>query len=263
MFEATFIQGTLFRQIIDALKDLVTDVNIECTAGGLRAQAMEPSHISLASLKITPDCFDSYRCDRNIVLGLNVASVSKILKCLEAGDFLSLSCGEKADTVNFCITSKKMDKISNFELKLININPETLSIPDEQADTEISIPSSKFGQICRDLLNFGDTVKIISSKNSIELVSDGSLGSARITLKPTSEIDDDDKEQSGKLKIECHETVDQSYSLKFLSFFSKAQSLSKEFTISLFNSSPLCVECKLNEGEWGHLKGDDEDKEDN
>ncbi|KAF1741565.1 hypothetical protein MXB_4328 [Myxobolus squamalis] len=229
MFEATFIQSTVFRQIVEALKDIVTDVNIECTANGIKAQAMEPSHISLASLRIAPEAFDSYRCDRNIVLGLNITSVSKILKCLDSGDSLSLSSEDNADTVNFCISSKKLDKISNFELKLYYMFNYS---QDDEADTEISLPSSKFGQICKDLINFGDTVKIVTSKTSVDFVAEGSLGTAKITILPTADAVEDDEKESG----------------------GNAQPLSKQLTIHLSNSSPLCVECKLHGGDWGHLK---------
>jgi proliferating cell nuclear antigen len=35
-------------------------------------QAMDNSHVALVSLKLTADQFESYRCDRNMPLGVNV-----------------------------------------------------------------------------------------------------------------------------------------------------------------------------------------------
>ncbi|KII67418.1 Proliferating cell nuclear antigen [Thelohanellus kitauei] len=251
MFEATFIHSTIFKQLIDALKDMVTDVNIECTTSGIRAQAMDPSHASLACLKITTEAFETYRCDRNVVLGLNIANLSKILKSLEAGDVLSISYGKSENTVDFCITSKRMDKVANFEIILININPESLAIPDEQADAEVTVPSSKFGQLCKDLATFGDTVQVTASKSSINFSSEGSLGTAKITLRQAVDVDESD---AGNVTIDCREEVDESYSLKFLSSFTKATPLAKNVTLNLFRGAPVCVEFKLNDGEWGQLK---------
>ncbi len=34
MFEATLTQGTILRKIVDSLKDLVTEVNLEATQSG-------------------------------------------------------------------------------------------------------------------------------------------------------------------------------------------------------------------------------------
>lgn len=36
-------------------------------------QAMDNSHVALVSLKLVADQFESYRCDRNIPLGVNVS----------------------------------------------------------------------------------------------------------------------------------------------------------------------------------------------
>jgi len=35
MFEATLVQGNILRKIVDSLKDLVTEVNLEATPTGI------------------------------------------------------------------------------------------------------------------------------------------------------------------------------------------------------------------------------------
>lgn len=37
-------------------------------------QAMDNSHVALVSLKLVAEQFESYRCDRNIPLGVNVGA---------------------------------------------------------------------------------------------------------------------------------------------------------------------------------------------
>lgn len=39
-------------------------------------QAMDNSHVALVSLKLLAEQFDSYRCDRNMPLGVNVGFFS-------------------------------------------------------------------------------------------------------------------------------------------------------------------------------------------
>ncbi len=60
MFEAQLTQGTLLRKIVEALKDLVTDVNWEVTAEGLQCQVTGragPGPGVLSDPTSTPCCF--------------------------------------------------------------------------------------------------------------------------------------------------------------------------------------------------------------
>ena len=52
MFEARLEDGSLFRKIIESLKDLVKMVNIDVTSKGLSIQAMDSCHVALVSLQL-------------------------------------------------------------------------------------------------------------------------------------------------------------------------------------------------------------------
>ena len=51
---------------------------------------MDNSHVSLVSVTLRADGFDKFRCDRNLSMGMNLVSMSKILKYILT-DFPSLS----------------------------------------------------------------------------------------------------------------------------------------------------------------------------
>ena len=68
----------MFKKIVESIKDLVQDTNLECATAGITLQAMDSSHVSLVSLLLNSEGFDYYRCDRNISLGLNLVNVAKI-----------------------------------------------------------------------------------------------------------------------------------------------------------------------------------------
>ena len=38
MFEARLVQGSLFKKIIEAIRELVTDANLECNESGISMQ---------------------------------------------------------------------------------------------------------------------------------------------------------------------------------------------------------------------------------
>ena len=61
------------------------DVNHE-----LPRQAMDSSHVSLVTVRIPRETFEDFRCDRNLSLGLNLGSVTKVIKTANNDDVLTL-----------------------------------------------------------------------------------------------------------------------------------------------------------------------------
>lgn len=73
MFEARLVQGSLLKKVMEAMKDLLTEALFDCSGTGISLQAMDGSHVSLVSLNLRSDGFDTYRCDRNLSMGINLA----------------------------------------------------------------------------------------------------------------------------------------------------------------------------------------------
>lgn len=97
MFEARLTQGNLLKKILDAIKDLVTEANFDCSSTEFGLQAMDSSHVSLVSLKLQSDGFEHYRCDRSMSMGISMANFAKILKCAGNEDIVTLKAEDKAD----------------------------------------------------------------------------------------------------------------------------------------------------------------------
>lgn len=72
MFEARLPKAIILKRLLDAIKDLVTEATWDCSEAGIALQAMDSSHVSLVSLLIKADAFETFRCDRNISLGINL-----------------------------------------------------------------------------------------------------------------------------------------------------------------------------------------------
>ena len=71
----------MLKKIIEAIKDLVTDANWDVNDAGISLQAMDSSHVSLVALLLRSDGFDKFRADRNVALGINLASMVRTV-CL-------------------------------------------------------------------------------------------------------------------------------------------------------------------------------------
>ena len=63
-------------------------------------QAMDNSHVALVSVKLHSDGFALYRCDRPIPLGVNLGSLTKVLKCAKDDDKCTLKATDDGDVLS-------------------------------------------------------------------------------------------------------------------------------------------------------------------
>ncbi|GBG70729.1 hypothetical protein CBR_g8027 [Chara braunii] len=189
MFEARLIQGSLLKKVLEAIKDLVTDANFDCSATGFSLQAMDSSHVALVALLLRGEGFDHYRCDRNISMGMNLNNMAKMLKCAGNDDIITIKADDEGNTVTFMFESPNQDKISDFEMKLMDIDSEHLGIPDTDYASTVKMPSAEFARICRDLSTIGDTVGISVTKDGIKFSTAGDIGNANVTCRQNKTVD--------------------------------------------------------------------------
>lgn len=81
MFEARLVQGNLLKKVLDAIKDLLNEASWDCADSGIQLQAMDNSHVSLVSVNLRAEGFDKYRCDRNIIMGMDLTRWVTLILC--------------------------------------------------------------------------------------------------------------------------------------------------------------------------------------
>ncbi|XP_065051331.1 proliferating cell nuclear antigen-like [Rhopilema esculentum] len=248
MLEARLTQGSYLKKCVEAMKDFVTECNFDCTAEGISAQAMDTSHVSLVFLLLRAGGFDPYRCDRTMTLGLQISTLSKILKCGSNDDIVTIKAEDNADTVQFIFETPNQEKVSDYEIKLMDIDAEHLGIPDQEYEAIIQMPSAELQRICRDLTQIGDSVNIACTKDGVRFSCTGGLGVGNITLRQNTAVD----KEEDQVCIELNEPVTQTYALRFLNFFTKATPLSSTVTLSICKEVPLVLEYKMEN--LGHIR---------
>lgn len=248
MFEARLTQGRVFKQLIEALKDLVQDANVDCSEDGLSIQAMDSSHVSLVAVELRSGGFDHYRCDRTISLGFNSANMSKILKCAGNDDVITLKAEDTADSLMLMFESPSQDRIADFELKLMDIDSEQLGIPETDYKCTIKMPSGEFQRIIRDLQVLGDTCVISCTKEGVRFSVSGDLGTGNVLIRSNSSPD----KEEDQVLIDMEEPVELTFALRYLNFFTKATSLGPSVIISMSPDVPVVVEYPIEES--GHIK---------
>ena len=221
MFEAKLNDGTPLKKLFEAMKDLFKEVNFECNDNGISCQAMDSSHVCLCSVLLRSDAFDPYRCDRSVTLGIDCTVMSKMLRCAGNDESICLRAEDSPDNVTLIFEKPNQERVSKFEMKIMDIDSEHLGIPDQDYDAVIKMPSQEFTRIIRDLSQFGDTVTIACTKDGIRFSCSGDTGTGSITLRNSSSIDSN---EDSEVSIELKEAVTQTYAMRFLILFGKVSS---------------------------------------
>ncbi|KAI9461874.1 proliferating cell nuclear antigen [Russula earlei] len=207
MLEATLNEAATLKRLLDAVKELVQDANFECNEGGINLQAMDNSHVALVAVKLHADGFALFRCDRPIPLGVNLGSLTKVLKCAKDDDKCTLKAADDGDVLSLKYEAHRADRVAEYDMKLMDIDADTLGIPDTDYDVRVTMLSSEFARIVRDLNSLGESVRIEVSKEGVRFASDGEAAQGNILLKQTEAAreryenygkDDDDQAEEVK-----------------------------------------------------------------
>lgn len=190
MFEACVAQGSLWKKLIDSIKDLVNEANLDCGPGGISIQALDTSHVALVNLVLHADGFQTYQCERNNILGLNLVSFAKVLKTTEGTDTITLRHEDDSDIIVLVAESNDGQRKSEYQLKLMEIEAESMGIPDMEYRSVISLSSSEFAKICRDMAIFGDTVTIHVTREGVKFSAIGDIGEGFAFLRAGGKADD-------------------------------------------------------------------------
>jgi len=67
---------------------------------------MDNSHVALVAVHLEAAGFKRYRCDRPMPLGVNLTSLTKVLKCAKDDDITTLKAADEADVLNLVYEAK-------------------------------------------------------------------------------------------------------------------------------------------------------------
>ena len=90
LLEVKTVQSPPFRCLIEALKEILTDANIEFDSTGMKVIAMDASHTVLVHLKLEAENFETFHCPKKVVLGIGMLNFFKLIKTLGNNDTLTL-----------------------------------------------------------------------------------------------------------------------------------------------------------------------------
>ena len=172
-----------------------------------------------------------------MVLGVSIGNLSKVMKLADNSDSITLAADNDASHLKITFRNPKTERTTEFNLNLITIDSEHLAIPETDYTSVVTINSSEFTKICKELFSLSETVQIVTSKDLVQFTVDGEVGSGSVKL---THNDSDKKEE--QTMFEVSEGVSQQFALRYLNMFNKASTLSNFTKICMTTDQPLVIE---------------------
>ncbi len=242
MFEAKLAEGNTFKKIVDSIKDLVQDVNLDIGPSGISLQAMDSSHVALVSLHLSMEGFETYRADKAMVIGISVSNLAKVMKLAGSDDSITLQAENDASHLKITFENNKNGRSTEFNLNLITLDTENLAIPETEYAAVAHINSTEYTKICRELYTLSETVTIGTTADYIQFSVEGEIGAGKVKLQNN---EGDKKEDSTILEVQ--ENVELQFAIRYLNMFNKAAPLSPVTKLCLHTEQPLVVEYRIDE----------------
>ena len=225
------VQASAIKTVFEVLKDIINDINIVFDESGVKLSTLDTAHITFINMTMPFDNFEKYECQGRTLAGLNMINTFKILKTITNNDTLSLSISEATpELIDIKIENEQKKTMSKFGMKLLDINDEIYDYPSIQMDLHTIIPSIVFQRIIRDMSAIADNVRIKRYSNKLVFICDGDFVKQETDIECSDTIDD---------------VIEDVYSLKYISMFTKATSICANIEIIQSKQGPIAFKYSI------------------
>jgi proliferating cell nuclear antigen len=120
LFRIRTVKAAPFRTLVEAIKDILTDANIEIDSTGIKIMSMDGTHSILVHLRLQADRFDEFHCPQKHIIGVNMINFFKLVKTMSNSESIVLFM-KKSDTTKLGIEILNGEKQMAVALKLVGI----------------------------------------------------------------------------------------------------------------------------------------------
>ena len=241
LIEIKTVQGSAFKVLVEALKDLLIDCNIMCDETGLKIIALDNSHSVLVHLKLEASKFESYQCAKRMYIGVNMLKLFVLLKTINNNDALTMFV-ETTDPNHLGIRIENSVKKSHttYKLNMLDIPVTNIDIPNPVCHTMITLPSIDFQRLIRDMNNLAEQVEIKTAESVLYFSCKGEFCSQETVMGETAAGLNIFRTEEKKDDI-----VQGVFPLKHLMLFTKCTNLSQTVELVIDNDYPIIVQYKV------------------
>lgn len=248
-FELRTVQVSAIKSLVEALREILSETNMEISPKGIRIMATDPSVTILIHLALGADNFEYYKCDETLIVGVNIINLYKLTRTMVNNDALTMYIDEdQSSKLGIRIENEEFNRVTDYKLNTIDIDEDVIDALPSSFGRMITMPSQQFQKVCREANNISETIEIKSMGQQLIFSCNGDFATQETVYAQTN----------AGVKFECDDdslsddTIIQGYyQLRHLVLFSKCANLCQEIKMLLANEAPLVIEFSV--GSLGSL----------
>jgi proliferating cell nuclear antigen len=254
LLELKTLQTTTFKSLIEALKEILVEANIECSKTGMRIIARDAKKGILVYLQLYAKRFEYYKCKKKVLhMGISMYNFHKLIKNLNNNSTLTLFVEQHdLNRLGIVIENNERKTTTTYHMKLLDIDVNTHEFNTKnKVGSVICMSASMFQKICREMYNLSDKISIMVYKNNLTLACNVDTDTDEIASQET--VISESPEYM-RFLVSSDEVIEGVYSLKDIIAFTKCSNISGGGAMKLYldNNLPLVIEYDV--GDLGNMK---------
>jgi hypothetical protein len=259
----------MFVALFQLLKNWGSCLNLHFEKTRLYIQSMDKSHICLSSINISSNWFSNYEIDNPANISLDSNNFAIIMNYAVKHSKMEIKFEDDTDpdTIFINLSSVTSNGISSnninsnadvaeptkkgkaikikedhnkfdhfFELGLIEVEHDTLNIPEVDYDVDFTMKSDNFSELISELMVFGSNLNITCNEEVLEFNASGDSGKLKVNIP----IDD-----LNEYAIAEGDSLDISYSLTHLGKMCLSTKLGQYVSLSISTEYPMAIKYDL------------------
>ncbi|MFX1367385.1 MAG: proliferating cell nuclear antigen (pcna) [Promethearchaeota archaeon] len=236
MFHATLDSTKTWKQIVDSLATLLTEVHFVVSDTGLALRQLDSSKAAMVDLFLPAGIFQEYNCEGEHDICLGVDELNKVSKRMAGDDRLEFNL----DMDNRRFEIKMIGQAERqFKLQLLTPPEDRTKKPKLVFNVQAELFADAFKQAVKDIGVVSSHVKISASKDALSFSGEGDTGEAEVALKSGGE-------DPVVFSLNVKEKSTSMYALNYLSEITKAMA-SDSLNIQFSSDKPILLEFSIAE----------------
>ena len=231
MFYARIDNSSEFRKLLEVIKDIVPNVNLNNTNQGIDFVINEALHFVQVNLKIPVSYFSEFKCTSSLIIGLCLHDLLTLIKVGQPEDSLILQYDENMTVLKISLEAQKIPKICDFTLNLIDIDYDDCIYVEVENSGKFEMNSRELYQTCNDLSQVSEFLVINVNKMRVKFTVNTELGGGSISLKQL-------RGENGT-HIQTFRTVNTEINLIYAKRITKAYALAERVEVKIYPEEPV------------------------
>ncbi len=183
MFKGSIIEVSSFKNSITAISQIIDEVVFKIKPEGMELLAADRAKVAAIDFKVKSTFFDSYKCEGEMKVGINLTEFLKILKRVKKTEKLELEIDEKENRIKVSAVGKTT---RTFYLPILDISEEELPPIDKLQFTSIvELETEILEEAIEDADTIADSVVFQTTEDGFLIYAESDSSKVEVKLDKT------------------------------------------------------------------------------